>query len=134
MSLPRLLPLGGAAAIAAALLIAPAALPAFASASPAECSQRWSSPYVGSAGLIKGYANASCNTVGSRTLKLALIHDFKSPFPDVTVVTAADGGYKLTYATSYSVCDNGGTTTYYNKSWFNGYTGGVSPSVAFSHC
>ena len=134
MSLPRLFPLGGAVAIAVALTLAPLTLPAFASAIPIECTQTWSSPYVGSGGLIKGYGSANCTTVGSRTFKLALIHDFNSPFPDVTVVTAADGGYQIKYSTSFSVCDNGGTTKYYNKAYFSGYAGGVSPSVAFAHC
>ena len=111
-----------------------AVAPAFAAATPPGCTQTWSTPYVSSGGLIRGSGTGSCQSVGSRTFKLELVHDFSSPWPDVVVVTAADGGYKIKYSTSYAVCDNGGTTTYYNHAFFSGYAGGVSPRAAFAHC
>jgi hypothetical protein len=122
------------ATIIAGLTITLAVSPAFAAATPPGCTQTWSTPYVSSGGLIKGSGTGNCQSVGSRTLKVELVHDFSSPWPDVVVVTAADGGYKIKYATAYSVCDNGGTTTYYNHAFFTGYAGGVSPRAAFAHC
>ena len=126
-------------AATAALVIGGAATtlavsPAFAAATPPGCTQTWTTPRSPPAVSIKGSGTGNCQSVGSRTFKLELVHDFSSPWPDVVVVTAADGGYKIKYTTSYSVCDNGGTTTYYNHAFFTGYAGGVSPRAAFAHC
>lgn len=117
------------------LLIIPLGIqPAFAAATPSNCTQTWDTPHVGSGGLILGSGTGNCTTTASRTFEISLVHYFGSIFPDVTVTTSANGGSKKVYPVSYSICDNGGTSEFYNHAFFSGYSGGNSPHALFAHC
>jgi hypothetical protein len=101
---------------------------------PSGCTLTVQMPYVSST-VIKGSSGASClSSSTTRTLYGELWHDYNF-LPDVRVVRAGDTGKKTSYRASYSVCDNGGTTTYYTKGLFSGYTYYLdSAKATVAHC
>jgi hypothetical protein len=101
---------------------------------PSGCTLTVQTPYVSST-VIKGSSGGSCLSSGTtRTLYGELWHDYNF-VPDVRVVRAGDTGKKRSYRASFSVCDNGGTTIYYTKGLFAGYSYYLdSAKATVAHC
>lgn len=123
-----------ATAISLAAVLGPAITAAHASTLPSGCTLTVQRPYVSST-VIKGSSSASClSGATSRTLYGELWHDY-TMLPDVRVVRAGDTGKKTSYRAAYSVCDNGGTTTYFTKGLFAGYDYYLdSAKTTVAHC
>jgi hypothetical protein len=101
---------------------------------PTGCTLTVQQPYV-VATVIKGSSGGSCLSGSTtRTLYGELWHDYNH-LPDVRVVRAGDTGKKTSYRASFSVCDNGGTTIYYTKGLFAGYSYYLdSAKATVAHC
>lgn len=123
-----------AVAVVAAVLLAPlAALPASAASGlPPGCTLTVQKPYVVST-VIKGSSSSTCLTASTRTLYAELWHDY--PFADVRVIRSGTTGSKTSYYTPYSLCDNGGTTTYHTTGLFANWSYYMdSANVVLAHC
>ena len=123
-----------ATGIAATICFGVVAGAAQAAPLPKGCTLTVQTPYVSST-VIKGSSGGSCLSGSTtRTLYGELWHDYNF-VPDVRVVRAGDTGKKTSYRASYSVCDNGGTTIYYTKGLFAGYTYYLdSAKATVAHC